>query len=55
MGNLTILLSDTPERFHSTAEQVLPSFIKLFKDYVSQITPLMERDHAMRKRNTNGE
>lgn len=54
MGNLTILLNGTPERFRPTAEQVLPSFIKLFEDYVSQITPLMERDHAMRRQNADG-
>ena len=55
MGNLKILISDIPERFHPIAEQVLPSFIKLFEDYVSQITPLMERYHAMFQKNTDGE
>ena len=51
---LTISLDKTPERFHPVAEQVLPAFIRLFEDYAAQITPLMERDHAMRKQNADG-
>lgn len=51
---LRISLKDTPERFHPVAKQVLPAFIKLFEDYAAQITPLMERDHAMRKQNADG-
>ncbi len=55
MSNLTVILDDTPERFRPMAEQVLPAFIKLFEGYVTQITPLMERDHAMRAKNADGE
>ena len=55
MSNLKIILDETPERFRSVAEQVLPPFIRLFEDYAKQMTPLMERMHEAWENNRNGE
>ena len=43
MENITIIMDETPERFRHYADQIIPDFIELFREYTKITTPLMKQ------------